>query len=131
MSKFNIAQVEAVKAAAVEAGAKLRIRYYANGKECAKDAAVEFTYTVTNGVSFEVVSVEEDAPEVTEVRIKGTRTPPAQRKGQPTKAMKLREYIEESRAAGNFDVSDAVNWAVAALGFRKPLARVYVKNLSA
>lgn len=129
MSKFNIAQVEAVKAAAVEAGAKLRIRYYANGKECAKDAAVEFTYTVTNGVAFEFSVVEE--PKVTEVRIKGTRTPPAQRKGQPTKAMQLRAYIEESRAAGNFDVAEAVAWAVESLGFRKPLARVYVKNLSA
>lgn len=128
MSKHEVKFLEEVKAHYVAAGAKFRIRYWAGNKECAKADAVEFTISVTNGVE-----VAEFIPEpvVVEVRIKGTRTPPMQRKGQPTKAMQLRSYIEESRAAGTFDVAEAVAWAVESLGFRKPLARVYVKNLSA
>lgn len=135
MSKFNIASIEAVKSQAVEAGAKLRIRYYAEGKECAKDAAEEFSFTVTNDVEFEVVAeevVEEAVAHEEEIvaRNAAGRKLPTERKGQVTKASVLREKIAEELASGNYDKKQLVDWAVEELGFKRPLARVYVKNLT-
>lgn len=129
MSKFNIANIEAVKAQAAEAGAKLRVRYYADGKECAKDAAEEFSFTVTNEVEFEFVAAEEAVEEVVERNASGRKLP-TERKGQVTKASQLREKIKEELASGSYDKKEIVDWAVSELGFKRPLARVYVKNLT-
>lgn len=128
MSKFNIAMIEAVKAQAVEAGAKLRIRYYADGKECAKDAAEEFSFSVQNEVEFEFV--EEAVVEQEVERNASGRKLPTERKGQVTKASQLREKIKAELEADTYDKTEMVNWAVSELGFKRPLARVYVKNLT-
>lgn len=126
--KLEIANIESVKSHASAAGAKLRIRYYADGKECAKDAATHFSYTVTNGVEFEVVA--EPVVEAVVVRNETGRKLPAERKGQVTKSSILREKIRNELASGTFDVKATVDWAVNELGFKRPLARVYVKNLT-
>lgn len=134
MSKFNIASIEAVKAQAAAAEAKLRIRYFADGKECAKEAAEEFSFTVTNEVEFdfveEVVAEAVVAEDETVARNAAGRKLPTERKGQVTKASILREKIAEELATGNYDKKQLVDWAVAELGFKRPLARVYVKNLT-
>ena len=131
MSKFNIANIEAAKAQAAAVGAKLRIRYYAEGKECAKDAATEFTFNVLNDIEFEFVeeAVAHEAAEETVARTATGRKLPVVRNGQVTKASQLRAKIQEEIAAGSFDKKSMVDWAVSELGFKRPLARVYVKNL--
>ena len=130
MSRFNIAVLEAVKAQAADAGAKLKVRYYAEGKESAKDAADEFSFTVTNGVEFEFVAVEEAVAEDNVARNANGRKLPVERKGQVTKASQLREKIMEELAHDSYDKKALVDWAVSELGFKRPLARVYVKNLT-
>ena len=129
MSRFNIAQLEAVKAQAVDAGAKIKVRYFADGKESAKDAADEFSFTVTNEVEFEFVA-EEVVAEDNVARNANGRKLPVERKGQVTKASVLRERIKAELDAGTYDKKELVDYAVAELGFKRPLARVYVKNLT-
>ena len=130
MSRFNISKLEAVKEAAVEVGAKLKIRYFAEGKESAKDAADEFSFTVTNEVEFEFVESEETVAEDNVARNANGRKLPVERKGQVTKASVLRERIKSELEAGTYDKKELVDYAVAELGFKRPLARVYVKNLT-
>lgn len=132
MSRFNIAQLEAVKSAAAEMDAKLKIRYFADGKESTKDAADEFSFTVTNDVEFEFVAemTQETVAEDNVARNEHGRKLPTARKGQVTKASVLRERIKAALAEGTYDTKELVDYAVAELGFKRPLARVYVKNLT-
>ena len=164
MSKFNIAIIDAVRAHYAATGAKVKVRYFADGHECAKEDAQEFTVTVTNNVhvddfgtkmtiehnTSETINqesamseettvietaavetvVETAAAEDSVMRNAAGRKLPAERKGQVTKASILREKIREELASGSYDKKELIDWAVAELGFKRPLARVYVKNLT-
>ena len=110
--KYAIAQLEAVRS--FHAGEKIRVRFYADGKETAKANATEFTVSGSDRVYVEPV-VEVKAPKERKER-------------GDTKASILRAKITEMLANEEFDYKQAVEFAVETLGMKKPLARVYVKN---
>lgn len=136
MSRYNISDIDAVKSQAKDAGAELKFEYFAEGVECGKKSATEFSFVVTNDIEFSVVDIEAVQVEATEsveetvARNATGRKLPTERKGQVTKASIMRERIKEALAAGTYDRDELVNYAVTELGFKRPLARVYVKNLT-
>ena len=107
--KYAITQLEAVRS--FYAGEKIRVRFYADGKETAKANATEFTVSGSDRVYEEPV---------VEVKARKERT--------STKASVLRSKIKEMLADEEFDYKQAVEFAVEKLSMKKPLARVYVKN---
>jgi len=109
--KYAINQIDAVRGYYDTMGYKPRIRYYANGKEVSKALATEFT---VSGVDVEYV-----APVAKKTATKRTGV---------TKADLLRAQIQLV-AEGLFDYDNLVPWAVENLELKRPLARVYVKNL--
>lgn len=107
--KYAITQLEAVRA--FYNGEKIRVRFYADGKEVAKANATEFTVSGSDLVYKEPV---------VEVKVRKLRG--------DTKASILRGKIKEMLANEEFDYKQAVEFAVEKLNMKKPLARVYVKN---
>ena len=113
--KHNIATLEAVRSFYAVRGIKVRIRYYADGKEVAKGDATSFTIS---GTDVEYVAVAPKAKQAAKERT-------------GTKASVIRDKIKEMLAVEAYDFAEAVDFAVNKLNMKKPLARVYVKNLTA
>lgn len=105
--KYAITQLEAVRS--FFAGEKIRVRFYADGKEVSKAAAMEFTVSGSDRVYVEAAKKE---------RVARTNT----------KAEAVRAKIKELLADEVFDTKQVVEFAVEKLAMKKPLARVYVKN---
>lgn len=110
--KYAITQLEAVRS--FFADEKIRVRFYADGKETAKANATEFTVSGTDRVYSEPVV------EVTK--------PKARKAKSGTKAETLRSYIKQLLDNEEFDTALALEFAQDKLGLKRPLARVYVKS---
>jgi hypothetical protein len=116
--KYEISKIEAVRSFYAEKEITARFTYYTDGKKSPKDGATEFS-----------VSVPADAPEYKEaIVIKSVRKVPTERKGQVTKATILRQYIDEQAVAGTFDMETAIKWTMEKFGFKRQLARAYLKD---
>lgn len=143
--KHAINTLDEVRSFYADKGIKVRIRYYNEGKEVSKAEAIEFSVSgtdvefvaeasaelveapVTNEVEepvAEAVEVEEPAAET----LVEAATPKKTRKVRSdSKAAKLREFIRQQKEAGAYDYEETVDWTEATLGFKRPLARVYVR----
>lgn len=151
--KHAINSLEAVRSFYADKGIKIRIRYYNEGKEVSKENAVEFSVSGTD-VAFEApAEVAESAEEVTDAvetpvteevveavaepaeeaknatdAVVEAAKPKKARKGRAdSKAHMLREFIRQQKASGEYDYEDTVDWTETTLGFKRPLARVYVR----
>lgn len=112
--KYAIDKLEAVRS--FFADEKIRIRYYADGKEVSKADATEFTVTGSDRV------YEEPAQEP-------VQAPVAKKKSERvTKSSLLRQYVKEMIETSEFDFDTAVQYAQEQFEFKKPLARIYVKS---
>ena len=116
--KYAIDKLEAVRS--FFADEKIRIRYYADGKEVSKADATEFTVTGSDRV------YEEPAQEPAQEPV---QAPVAKKKSERvTKSSLLRQYVKEMIETSEFDFDTAVQYAQEHFEFKKPLARIYVKS---
>jgi hypothetical protein len=109
--KYAINQLEAVRGYYDTMGEKPRIRFYANGKECAKALATEFS---VSGVDKEYVAIAVAKRD--------------RKESANTKSARLRRAIKNALADGTFDFDDCVEWVQEEFEFARPLALQYVKN---
>lgn len=111
--------------------AEFTVRGLKDGKKVKIVDAIEFEVNVENANNIVPFGCENEPVDVPETKVKTVKVitqPTIERSGRVTKSSLLRDQIKELKAANEYTFDQAVEWAVANLGFNRQLAKVYVKS---